>query len=405
MVRDRFLLRGSSRLTALLALVTLLSGGVAAAPARASQSQNIRVRQHFQIPLGNEIEFQGSRIYVNQYAQIPKAGVHLFEIGKNRRIRETGAIVCRGITDTAALDRGIIAIGLQQGGESCNSPGPVVGGSTGGVHVADMSTPARSRLRGSLTLPGGVHTLTRYPGEPFVYTSLAGADTQAAYGGLTHIVDVSDPDAPTVAATYSSPLNPAGCHDITFQRIDGRLIGFCPGQGGTEIWDASDPMKPMALGRMLVPFMQLPHQVAVSSDGRVAAVSDEAYAAHACRGGAPLGALWFYDISDLTAPKLTGFYGPQRGTLPVGSLSGNSLSCTAHNFNFIPDSRLMVVAWIAGGTTVIDVSDPLAVREVAHYRPDDAVTMSSYWYRGLIYVADFSRGLEVLEFVPGTSQE
>lgn len=267
-----------------------------------------------------------------------------------------------------------------------------------------MSSPSRPRLRGAITLPGGVHTLTRYPGKPYVYTSLAGADTYVAYGGLTHIVDVSDPDRPKVAATYSSPLNPAGCHDITFQRIGGKPIGFCPGLGGTEIWDVSDPLRPVAIGRMLVPFMQLPHQVAVSSDGKVAAVSDEAYAAHACRGGGPLGALWFYDISDLTAPKLTGFYGPQRGNLPVGSLSGNFLSCTAHNFNFIPDSRLMVVAWIAGGTTVIDVSDPLAVKEVAHYRPDDALAMSSYWYRGLIYVGDFSRGLEVLELERGTNQ-
>ncbi|HVF52382.1 MAG TPA: hypothetical protein VNC78_02120 [Actinomycetota bacterium] len=371
--------------------------GAFASPARASQSDNIRVLQHFDMTLANEIEFQGSRIYVNQYAQGPDAGVHLFEIGKKGVLRELGALVCLGLTDTAAFDKGVIAIGLQQGGEECNTPvlAPV-GGTSGGVHVADMSDPAQPRLRGSIALPGGVHTLTRYPNSSYVYTAMSGADSHIAYGGITHIVDVSDPDDPVIAATYTSPLNPAGCHDILFQEIEDRLIGFCPGLGGTEIWDASDPLQPLPIGRMLVPFAQLPHQVAVSSDGKVAAVSDEAYAGHACAGGGPVGALWFYDISDLTAPQVTGFYGPQRGTFPVGIFSGNDLSCTAHNFNFIPDSRLMVVAWIAGGTTVIDITDPMGVDEIAHYRPDGAVAMSSYWYRGRIYAADFTRGFEVL---------
>ena len=379
-----------------IALAALLMG-LLAQPAYASQSDNFRVLQHFDMELSNEIEFQGSRIYVNQYASGYEAGVHLYEIGRNKGLRETGMLVCQGITDTAAFDKGIIAIGLQQGGEECNTPPPAVSGYTGGVHVADMRKPSKPKLRGSIALPGGVHTLTRYPNEPYVYTAMAGADTYAAYGGLTHILDISDPDRPVIAATFASPLNPAGCHDILFQSIDEKLIGFCPGAGGTEIWDASDPLKPVPIGRMLVPFMQLPHQVAVSSDGKVAAISDEAYAVHGCQGGGPIGALWFYDISDLTAPVLTGFYGPQRGTYPVGSLSGNSLSCTAHNFNFIPDTRLMVVAWIAGGTTVIDISDPLAVTEVAHYRPNGAVAMSSYWYGGRIYVADFSLGFEVLK--------
>jgi hypothetical protein len=43
------------------------------------------------------------------------------------------------------------------------------------------------------------------------------------------------------------------------------------------------------------------------------------------------------------------------------------------------------------------VSDPTAIEEVAYYRPDDAITMSSYWYRGHIYSADFNRGVEVLD--------
>jgi hypothetical protein len=138
----------------------------------------------------------------------------------------------------------------------------------------------------------------------------------------------------------------------------------------------------------------------VSADGKMAAISDEAYAVHACAGGGPIGAMWFYDISDLANPKFLNFYGPQRGMLPVGAVSGQSLSCTAHNFNFIGNTYSVVIAWIAGGTQVLDVSDPAAIKEVAFYRPDDAIAMSSYWYRGKIYVADRNRGLEVLKLTP-----
>lgn len=383
------------RIVAVIALFLSTLALAVPAGAETAMSDNLKVIQSVQLPIGNEIAFDDKRLYVNGYAN---AGlVHVLEETAGR-LRVTGQLQCSGLTDVAPLDAGMIAISLQQDGPSCNenSPTPAAGYS-GGVHLADMSNPSKPLLYGSIELPGGVHTLTRYPGSDYVYTALAGADAYAAFGGLTHIIDVSDPDAPKIAETYSSPLNPSGCHDILFQKIDEKLIGFCPGLGGTEIWDASDPLAPQPLGRMLVPFAQLPHQVAVSSDGKFAAVSDEAYAGHACTGGAPVGALWFYDISDLANPEVLGFYGPQRGTYPVGALSGQTLSCTAHNFNFIPGSRTMVVAWIGGGTQVLDVTDPAAVKEVAYYKPDSAVAMSSYWYRGKIYIADWARGLEVLK--------
>jgi hypothetical protein len=379
--------------TTLLAL--FISGLGAPAGARATVSDNLKVLQTFPLPIGNEIEFDNDRIYVNGYSS--SGGVHVFE-DKVGKLKHKGDLKCSGLTDVAAMKDGLIAIGLQQGGTACNEPSPTPAtGFWGGVHVADMTKPSRPLFFGSIELPGGVHTLTRYPNSNYVYTAVGGADSYVAFGGLTHIIDVSDPVKPAVAATYSSPLNPSGCHDILFQRINDKLIGFCPGVGGTEIWDASDPLAPKALGRMLLPAVQLPHQVAVSSDGKFAAISDEAFAGHACQGGAPAGALWFYDISDLTDPQMLGFYGPPRGTLPVGALSAQTISCTAHNFNFIPDSRTMVVAWIGGGTQVIDVSDPSAVKEVALYWPDGAVPMSSYWYRGRIFVADWHRGLEVLK--------
>lgn len=374
-----------------------LPATVAAAPLDEDSSRNLSALQRIPMDLANEIAFDGRRIYVNQYASGPDIGVTAFDIARDGRLKERGMLPCSGITDVAPLDDGLVAIGLQGEFEHCSSLEPSSDITPGGVHIGDMRRPAHSELLGHVPIPGGVHTLTRYPGSDLVFTSMSGDVSSASEGGVTHIIDVSRARAPKVVETYASPLNPGGCHDILFETIEERTIGFCPGAGGTEIWDASDPLAPEPIGRMMLPATQLPHQVAVSSDGQVAAVSDEAYVAHGCTGGAPVGALWFYDISDLANPRVTGFYGPQRGGLPIGTLSGNPLSCTAHNFNFIPGSRSIVASWIGGGTNVIDISDPGNAREIAHYRPSDTEAMSSYWYRGRVYVADFKRGVEVLK--------
>ena len=383
----------------LRAIVLSAIVALAVAPAAlADQSDNIQVVQQIPMDWANEIEFDGSTLYINQYADNgPNMGVTSFERNAKGTLRKTGHLECRGITDTAALDDGFVAIGLQQGGEKCNEPPGPLSGYAGGVHLADMSAPSQPTLLANITLPGGIHTLTRYPSHPYVYASIGGYETQAVFGqGSEYIIDVSDPRTPELAATYRSPLNPGGCHDVTFAVIKAQTIGFCPGQGGTEIWDASDPLAPNPIARMVLPFIQLPHQVAVSSDGKIAAISDEAYLTHGCTGGGPPGALWFYDISDLKNPTYLGFYGPRRGSAPVSlPLLAN---CTAHNFNFIPNTRLLVVAWYDGGTTVLDLEDPAAASEIAHYSPADAYAMSSYWYRGRIYVADFYRGVEVLRF-------
>lgn len=373
------------------------------AGARAAGAPALTAVQQIDMPLANEIAFDGNRVYVSDYRGDPGVGVHAFEIDRRGRLRETSMLPCDGLTDAAPLTGGRVAIGLQWDGSGCNVREPSRRTSVpGGVQIGHLGNDGRAHMLGSVAIPGGVHTLTTYPGRDLVYTSLGGDGAESTIGaveggaiGKTHIVDASRRD-PKVVATFSSLLNPGGCHDILFERMDGRVVGFCPGLGGTEIWDASDPLAPKPIGRLHLPAGQLPHRVAISSDGQVAAVSDEAWVAHACAGGAPFGAIWFYDISDLEGPELLGYYGPQRGYLPAGTMYGAYIPCTAHNFNFIPDSRRVVVSWISGGTNVIDISDPRAIKEIAHYRPSGAAAVSAYWYRGRVYVADFERGVEVL---------
>ena len=388
--------RKGRRLEAAALSLALVAALIAPASA-AVQTDNIEVVGTFPFGLGNEIEFKGNHVLVGQY----QGQDHAIQVFKHEgdSVRQIGRIPCSYHNDVAALKNGLLAVSFQGRGISCVDPGPLdlAGfGPQGGVQAIVAKNMSRPTYKGVVELPGGVHTITAYPDSNYVYAALGGADVYTVHGGNTNIIDFSNPGKPKIAAVYHSTLNPAGCHDVAFAEIKGKTIGFCPGLGGTEIWDASDPEAPVALGRMVLPVGQLPHQVAISSDGKLAAISDEAYAGHACAGGGPAGALWFWDISDLTDPQVLGFYGPQRGDAPVGALSGQEISCTAHNFNFVPNTRLLVAAWIGGGTNVLDLTDPAAAKEIAVYQPGDTAAMSAYWYRGLIFVADFQRGLDVI---------
>jgi hypothetical protein len=65
----------------------------------------------------------------------------------------------------------------------------------------------------------------------------------------------------------------------------------------------------------------------------------------------------------------------------------------------------MVQGWYQGGISVFDFTDPKQVKEIAYFDrgPMDASKLfvsgswSAYWYNGLIYSSEITRGLDILE--------
>jgi hypothetical protein len=201
---------------------------------------------------------------------------------------------------------------------------------------------------------------------------------------------------PKVAATFKP--NNSGCHDLTFHFVGKEKLAFCAGLGEVQIWDVSDPLAPVTLGRT-VPPTQFAHSIAITHDGKYMVVGDEAIAGNDCVGG-PTGSIWIYDITNRALPVLTGHFGPQRGPQPAGSPDVDRNGwCSAHLFNFVPGTYTLVASWYAGGMNVIDLTDPAAPQEIAHYMGVDEITnyWSAYWYDGRIYANDRVRGLEVFE--------
>ena len=82
--------------------------------------------------------------------------------------------------------------------------------------------------------------------------------------------------------------------------------------------------------------------------------------------------------------------------------SATTGSCSAHWFT--TNGNVVVQAWYGQGTRFIDMSDPANPQQVGYFRvpAGDGVTGGSasatYWHKGLVYVADYNRGVDVLKF-------
>jgi hypothetical protein len=78
-------------------------------------------------------------------------------------------------------------------------------------------------------------------------------------------------------------------------------------------------------------------------------------------------------------------------------------SCSAHWFTV--DGNIIVQAWYGQGTRFIDVSDPANPQQVGYFRIPSGTTgvtagsaSATYFHKGLVYVADYNRGVDVLRF-------
>jgi hypothetical protein len=108
--------------------------------------------------------------------------------------------------------------------------------------------------------------------------------------------------------------------------------------------------------------------------------------------------IWMVDITDETRPVPVGSY-------QVAGVEGkkNPQMTGCHQPVETIDGNEVPAAWFAQGLRVLDISNPHAIREVAHHVPDTKSgkrVCSNDLYvdkRGLIYLVDRWRGLSILE--------
>ena len=388
----------SRRLTALALLASLLPAAPSGAAAE-ERTPNLTVAMRLPYVGGTELAYDGRYVYAGQFNgrtdryQLPnQGGVRIID-SQASPPRLVGTIACAGTDiDVEVARPGLLVIAHHR--SSCGVAG-------NGVTTFDVSNPARPRRLGTVSVPSA-HTLTAVPGTSYVFVSPGGLRNGA---GRTAVVDVSNAAKPRVVRTLQPDF--WGCHDVTFAKnLRGTLLGVCAGGDGVRIWDMANPLAPRELSwidRAENPAIYFAHGAAISPDGTLLVVNDEAFGGHSCEGRAAYegyGSLHLYDIARPEAPVYLGAIAPPRGRYALGQPSDVGSWCTSHQLNFAPNSRRLVNAWFSGGVSVWDLTVPLAPREEAHYVGDGAVVWTAHWVGDRSWVNDMTRGLEVLTMSP-----
>jgi hemolysin type calcium-binding protein/LVIVD repeat-containing protein len=293
---------------------------------------------------------------------------------------------------------------------SWNSNTPLAGGTCDGdpvpagfegIHIFDISDITDPDLIGSVDTPGGSHTATLVPDlandRLLVYNSPSGGN------GIEIIqIPLTDPSTSTLLR-----IEPAigSCHD-TQVFLGDVLRAVCAGGSGHTMW-SMDPADGGSLTNPIEMFSSvgngtgLSHSAAFTWDGRMYAIGHEP-------GG---GTDDRCDEGDRELERTQFFYDTQTGQLlgrwvmnpPQTEVVEN---CTIHNYNFIPTLNgrdIIVGGHYQAGTWVVDVTDPQRPEVIARADPPPldenqlvvGGAWSSYWYDGLIYESEITKGLHI----------
>jgi hypothetical protein len=360
-------------------------------------------------------------------------GFRVIDISRRRKPREVGQFDCIGPQADVSIWETLVFVSVDSprvgpdcgaGAEQASFAQIQAGTAWEGIRVVSIADPAHPVQLAFVRTSCGSHTNTLVPdpanNRVLVYVSSFAlqvinpdqsptCDPTQQHKMPIIGVPLSDPasakviaDPPTFQDAYF------GCHDLDV--FTARHLAAASCFNHTELWDIADPLKPRQLAIIQNPYVlhSMSHSAAFSNDGRTLVVGHEmgfGVGAPGCLSGdpaghLPLGALGFYDVSDPAVPVAKGIF-----TLPQREVS---IPCTAHNFNVVPTlngRNVLVVGWQTGGTTVLDFTDPLNVKQLGWYIAKDPIhsaVWAAYWYNGAIYANNFdepnerSRGLDVL---------
>ncbi|MBV9252300.1 MAG: hypothetical protein JO227_24020 [Acetobacteraceae bacterium] len=307
-----------------------------------------------------------------------------------------------------------VANGIMVANRECHRGGPVPEGDFVGLRIFDVTKPENPREICQWRCAGmGVHRFT-FDGR-YAYIS---PELEGYVGTIVMILDLGDPARPQEVGRWWMPGQwTAGgehptwkgrghrCHH-PIRRGDRLYVSYW--YGGGVILDISDMSKPKLVSSLdwSPPFGWPTHTLAPVdfpiAGHRWMLVADEHVQPLDAELSPELPAcVWMVDITDETRPMpVSTFQVPEL----VGKRSPLMTAC--HQPIETITSTEVPAAWFASGLRVIDISNPHALREVAHWMPDvpsgaQRVCSNDVYVdqQGLIYLVDRNRGMSILERV------
>ncbi|MDQ4029941.1 MAG: hypothetical protein M3168_02755 [Actinomycetota bacterium] len=266
-----------------------------------------------------------------------------------------------------------------------------------GLHVFDVSEPTNPELLGSVQTLCGSHTAT---GVPDVANNRLLVYNSASSGTCPWIDIVEVPlDDPSSASLLDVALAGRSCHDTSVILGD-ELLAACAGGNGFTVFSVGGPRggsltDPLQLYTRSVPGVSIAHSTSFSWDGEVLVFGHEPGGGSGAR----------CQVTSAEVDKTLFFFeadtGADLGRWVLERPQTAQENCTIHNFNIVPTTKrdVLVSGNYQMGIAVVDFTDPANPRQIAYADPTPLVPTqlggdwSTYWYDGLIYESDITRGL------------
>jgi hypothetical protein len=290
----------------------------------------------------------------------------------------------------------------------------------GGFKIYNISEPTQPKEIVHQRTGGiGVHRFDA--DERYAYIS---TEMEGYVGNILVIYDIRDPQRPSEVSRWwipgqhvaggETPIWPGRQHRLHHALRRGNEMWASCWHGGFFIVDISDLARPKTRGSYNYhPLFPEPTHTVVPVPERIGsrriaiAIDEEDQAQSAseeeARRGRAHACLLTFDVTDPAAIRPLAQFQVSELDSPFSRTSGARFG--AHQFCERLTGTIVHAVWFAGGLRIIDVADPLRLREIGYFIPEPAAGRSAPQSndvtldgRGLIYVVDRWIGFDVLEF-------
>ncbi len=426
-----------------------------ATPTAAQLARNVRRIGRLDIPGGGQVVVQGDYAYVGHMK--PPHGTTLVDVSDpakprvvatleltdarshTHKVRVAGDIM---ITNVEMNNRHLLRRGSQRLGEAEAKlasalgraatdaelaaelkfkPGDIAlirdfmrtGYSEGGFRVWDIADKSKPRLlHHQKTFGFGVHRFDMDSSYAYISTEMEGY-----VGNILVIYDLARPEKPREVARWWMPgQHTAGGETPTWSgyknrlhhalRVGDKLWAAC-WHAGLRVIDIADITRPRTIGAYDYhpPFPEPTHTVlrpTFKVGARdVAVVFDEE---HDHVPGRLHAGMWIFDVGDVANIRPLSMFHVSELDSPWSRVGRFGAHQPAEHMQ----DTLVYASWFSGGLRIIDIADPAQPIEVGHFIPEPTGGEKSPQSndvdvdaRGLVYLLDRNRGLDILEFKRG----
>ena len=375
-------------------------------------SPNIRHLSRMELEGGGQVVLDGKYAYVGHQHRVQ--GTTILDIDDPRKPKIVSTLMPNHPWSHSHKVR-VVGDLMLVNSEFERGPGQRGDYPDGGFRIYDIKDRTTPKLITFVKTHGkGVHRFDCDENYAYISTEMEGF-----VGNILVIYDIRNPSKPeggfalvdegTNVAAGDTPHPKHAEHRLHHaMRCGTEMYAGC-WMSGIAIIDVSDIRAPRTLSHFEYDppcpepthtFLKVPHSIG----GKRIAVSTEEERTH--RGadtGKPHAPLRTWDVSDPAQPKLLHTYYLPESATPYPA---DKVRFGTHQLRERVDTdNLIYVTWFAGGLRIFDIGDPANPKERGYFipKPGDGVAAPLTNdvvkdHRGLLWVTDKERGLDVIEF-------